>query len=168
MGAIRSFLATVVVVPSIILVSCGGGAERHPNVPPSSKVKELRHAVGESARDCGEALESRKETTCGARPVGECLAAALKACRPAYGTRSFFTAEGDAVRVDWLVASDGHDGCHLVLVEDRSADPLASKRPSVQVCHTVAWKPHESIRGCEVPVPDGCLAAKADALESSP
>ena len=167
MGAIRSLFATFVLVPFLCVASCGG-AERRPNVPPSSRVKELRRAAGATAQDCGEAVESRTDTACRVHPVGECLAAALKDCRPAYGMRSYFTAEGDGVRVDWLVASDGHGGCQVVLVEDRSADPLAAKRPSVQICSGVVWKQHESISSCELPVADGCHAAKPGALEEGP
>ncbi len=144
-------------------VGCGA-TERRPNVPPSAKVLDLRRAGGDAIQDCGGAPESRTDTLCRVQPVGECVEAALKACRPAFGTRSFFTAEGDPVRDDWLVLSDGQGGCKLTFVEDRSRDPLAPRKPSVQICDSVTWKSHDTIANCEVPVADGCHATKPDPL----
>jgi len=137
-----------------------GGAERRPAVPPGSTVKELRRSAGPAAQDCGEATESKTDTECRVHPVGECIQAALAQCRPAYGMRSYFTAEGDAVREDWLVLSDGQGGCELVLVQDRSADPLAPKKPSIQVCEGIEWKAHEHIPSCEAPSFAACHAGR--------
>jgi hypothetical protein len=116
----------------------------------------MLHAAGPGVRDCGEALEAREETQCRVKPVGECIAAALKDCRPGHGVRSYFTLEGDSVRVDWLVLSDGGGGCVLVEVEDRSADPLAKKTPVVRRCDSISWSQHESVRNCEAPVAAHC------------
>jgi hypothetical protein len=152
--------------PSILLtiaacaaVSCGG-AERVPAVPPSSTVNELRESAGDAVQDCGQAIETKSDTTCKVHPVGECIQAALRDCRAAYGLREYFTAEGDPVRDDWFVLSDGQGGCELVLVEDRSADPLAARKPSLQVCDGIEWKPHDAIASCEMPVLHACHAGK--------
>jgi hypothetical protein len=142
-----------------VAVACGG-AERRPAVPPSSTVDELKRSTGAAGQDCGQAAESRTDTVCKVHPVGECIQAALKDCRPAYGMRSYFAPEGDPVREDWFVLSDGQGGCELVRVVDRSADPLAPKKPSLQVCSSIQWKAHESIPSCELPVLDGCHAGK--------
>jgi hypothetical protein len=153
----RSFFVLALLCAAV--VSCAS-AEKRPITPPSKKVKALRLSAGEGAQDCGEAMESKTDVTCRAQPVGECMIQALKACRPAYGTRSFFTSEGDPIRVDWLVLSDDKGGCELVNVEDRSADPLASKRPSVQTCESLEWTAHESIKNCEVPEGSNCHSRK--------
>jgi hypothetical protein len=145
------------------MVFACGGAERRPHVPPSARVHDLRLSAGPTAQDCGEAIESKTDTACRVHSVGECLATALKACRPAYGMRSYFTGEGDGVRVDWLVLSDGHGGCKLSVIEDRGADPLAHKKVVAKSCASIVWKAHESIASCEQPAPDDCHdAPKAD------
>lgn len=145
-----------------------GGPERRPNVPTSETVSDMRRNAGVGLQDCGEAIEPRQETACKVHSVGECLAAALKACRPAFGVRQYFTAEGDGVRLDWLVLSDGHGGCDLVNVEDRSADPLAPKKPKITHCTSIVWKSHENISDCEAPVPDGCRESAAPAPAANP
>ncbi len=145
----------VLATGSIVAAACGG-SERRANVPTSETVMELRRGAGPGLQDCGESIESRKETACRIHSVGECLQAALKQCRSAYGMRQFLTAEGDAIRLDWLVLSDGHGGCDVVSVTDRSADPLARKEPRVEHCRSIVWRPHDAIEGCEMPVPDGC------------
>jgi hypothetical protein len=129
-------------------------------MPPSSMVTDLRRSAGSGVQDCGEAAESKTDTTCRVHPVAECVEAAFKQCRPAFGMRSYFTGEGDPVREDWLVLSDGQGGCELVRVVDRSADPLAPKKPSLQVCESIDWKPHDSIANCEMPAFAGCHAGK--------
>jgi len=116
----------------------------------------MKRSAGPGVQDCGEAPESREEDQCRIKPVGECLAAALKACRPAVGVRSYFASEGDPIRVDMLVLSDGRGGCDLMVVEDRSADPLAGKKPEVSRCDSIGWKPHPYIEDCEDVVPEGC------------
>jgi hypothetical protein len=141
-----------------------GGEPRRPNVPPSRLVADMKRSAGPGIQDCGEAHESREEEQCRIKPVGDCLDAALKACRPAFGLRTYFASEGDPVRADLLVLSDGHGGCDLVVVEDRSADPLAAKKPQVSRCQVIAWKPHTAIEHCEDPVPDDC---KKDAPKKS-
>jgi hypothetical protein len=147
-------------------LSCGG-AERRPNVPLSAQVHDLRRSAGPTAQDCGEAVESRTDTACRVHPVGECLATALKDCRSAFGMRSYFTAEGDGVRLDWLVLPDGHGGCKLTVIEDRGADPLAHKKLAVKSCDAIAWRAHESIPSCEQPVPDGCHDVAPKGAEGS-
>src|ERR1041385_3849277 len=89
--------------------SCGA-PERRPTTPQSARVTELLHQAGPGVRDCGEALEARDETQCRVKPVGACVESALKDCRPGHGVRSYFTLEGDSVRVDWLVLSAGSGG----------------------------------------------------------
>jgi hypothetical protein len=140
---------------AVLACSCGG-PERRPRAAQSERVTELLHSAGPGVRDCGEALEARDETQCRVKPVGECVESALKDCRPGHGVRSYFTPEGDSVRVDWLVLSDGAGGCVLVEVEDRSADPLAKKTPAVRRCESMVWRLHESIRDCESPVLANC------------
>jgi hypothetical protein len=141
---------------AVAFASSCGGPERRPRTAQSARVTEMLHAAGPGVRDCGEALEAREESQCRVRPVGECVAAALKDCRPGHGVRSYFTLEGDSVRVDWLVLSDGSGGCALIEVEDRSADPLAKKTPTVRRCDSIAWTPHVSIRDCEAPLAAHC------------
>jgi hypothetical protein len=158
---------SIAAVALLALIACGG-EERRPNVPVSTTVQDLRRSAGSGVQDCGESSESRKEEQCRIHSVGECLQTALKECRAAYGVRSYFTPEGDPIRVDWLVLSDGHGGCKLLTVEDRSADPLARKAPKVSRCTGIIWKHHESIAECEAPVADGCVEEqkkKADAEE---
>jgi hypothetical protein len=163
-------LGVVVVVfaaGTALLAGCGGEARR-PAVAPSTTVEELRRSAGVGLLDCGQAMESREEEQCRVKSVGECIQAALKDCRPAQGLRTYFASEGDAIRVDWLVLSDGKGGCDLVVVEDRSADPLASKKPSVSRCKGFVWKAHESIDGCEAPRPDDCHPDARGKAEGSP
>jgi len=131
-------------------------------MPESARVAELLHRASPGVRDCGEALEAREETQCRVKPVGECIESALKDCRPGHGVWGYFTMEGDPVRIDWLVLSDGNGGCVLVEVEDRSSDPLAKKTPAVRRCDGIAWKPHVSVRDCEAPVPANCKAERSD------
>lgn len=138
------------------LASSCGAPERRPTTPETPRVAELLRTAGPGVRDCGEALEAGDETQCRVKPVGECVESALKDCRPGHGVRSYFTPEGDPVRLDWLVLSDGNGGCVLVEVEDRSSDPLAKKTPTVRRCESIAWKPHEAVRDCEAPVPSNC------------
>ena len=146
---------------AVLAVACGSAPVRRPNVPAGTKVQELRHTAGDGAQDCGEVVEPKGgDATCGVHPIGECVAAALKDCRPAYGARVYFTSEGDGIRIDWLVLPDGHGSCSLAVVEDRSADPLAPKTPTTKYCKAVGWQPHESIPSCEAPVPDKCDAPK--------
>ncbi|HVU05565.1 MAG TPA: hypothetical protein VHE30_27645 [Polyangiaceae bacterium] len=155
------FIRAVLVAASALALNAAcGGEERRPNVPASGTVTDLRRSGGDAVQDCGESSESRTETACRIHPVGECLLSALKACRPAYGVRSYFTSEGDPIRYDWLVLSDGHGGCEVVTVEDKSADPLARKEPKVSHCKAIVWKHHESIPDCEAPVADDCSVEK--------
>jgi hypothetical protein len=141
---------------AVAFASSCGGPERRPRAPQSPRVTEMLHSAGPGVRDCGEALEAREETQCRVKPVGDCVAAALKDCRPGHGVRSYFTLEGDSVRVDWVVLSDRNGGCVLFEVEDRSADPLAKKTPTVRRCESISWSQHESIRNCEAPVAAHC------------
>lgn len=145
-------LAALVIAPG---AACAG-EPRRPQVPPSGLVADMKRSAGPGIQDCGEALESREEDQCRVKSVGECLEAALKACRPAFGLRTYFASEGDAIRVDMLVLSDGQGGCDLVVIEDRSADPLAAKKPEVTRCESIAWKAHVAIDDCEDPVPEAC------------
>ncbi len=140
---------------AVAAVSCGS-AERRPAVAPGKTVNDLRDSAGPGMTDCGEAPEVREETSCRVKPMGDCLALALGDCRPGHGVRQYFTDEGDAVRVDWFVLSDGQGGCRLVTVEDRSADPLAPKKPKVQYCKSIGWKAHDRIADCELPTAEGC------------
>ena len=147
-----------VVVGVVLLLgaACSETVVRRPNVPASPKVGELLHAAGDGANDCGEAVESKPGASCDVHTIGECLAAALHDCRPAHGTRSFFTAESDGVRVDYIVIPDGKGSCTLNVVEDRSADPLAPRAPTTKSCKALGWRPHETLAGCEVPAGDKC------------
>jgi len=157
--ALHRIFAVVTGAFACAVLASGCGAEaRRPVVAPSQVVEELRRSAGPGMQDCGEAQESREEAQCRVKSVGECIQAALSACRRAYGLRTYFAAEGDAIRVDWLVLGDGKGGCDLVVVEDRSADPLASKKPTVTRCKGFVWKAHESIEACEAPTPDACRA----------
>src|SRR5689334_9551450 len=104
------FLTALVAGAPLALSSGCGGPERRPAAPQSERVTELLHSAGPGVRDCGEAMEAREETQCRVKPVGECVALALKDCRPGHGVRSYFTMEGDPVRLDWLVLSDGNGG----------------------------------------------------------
>jgi hypothetical protein len=140
--------------------ACATTAVRTPNVPAGAKVQELRQKAGERAQNCGEVVEPKSGATCEVHTVGECLAAALQHCQAAYGSRIYFTAESDAIRIDWIVLPDGQGSCRLTVVDDRSADPLAPKTPTTRDCKAVTWKPHESVPGCEAPMPDKCDADK--------
>jgi hypothetical protein len=135
---------------------CAEAVVRRPNVPPGAKVQELRTTAGDKAQDCGEAVEPKTGAACDVHPIGECLSAALHDCRAAYGARTYFTAESDPIRIDWLVLADGEGSCHLTVVEDRSADPLAPRAPTVKKCKALAWKPHETVAACEAPLADRC------------
>lgn len=148
-------LPAALVVAGLCAWACGG-PEKRPSTAQSTRVTEMLHAAGPGVRDCGEALEAREETQCRVKPVGECIALALKDCRPGHGVRSYFTPEGDSVRLDWVVLSDGNGGCVLFEVEDRSSDPLAKKTPTVRRCESVSWSPHVSIRDCEAPLAAQC------------
>ena len=156
-----------------LLVALGVGAAcsttvvRRPNVPAGARVQELRQKAGDRAQNCGEVVEPKTDgnaaggqTTCEIHAVGECLASALGHCLAAYGSRTYFTAESDAVRTDWLVLPDGQGSCRLTVVDDRTADPLAPKTPTSRDCKAVTWKPHGGIAGCEVPVAEKCDAEK--------
>jgi hypothetical protein len=147
----------VVVASALVLgAGCSETVVRRPNVPASAKVGELLHAAGDNPGDCGEVVEPKTGATCDVHTIGECLAAALHDCRPAHGMRTFFTAESDGVRVDWIVVPDGKGSCALNTVEDRSADPLAPRKPTTTSCKVLGWKPHESIADCQVPAGDKC------------
>jgi hypothetical protein len=150
-----------VLVTLAVGAACGTTAVRRPNVPAGAKVQELRQKAGDRAQNCGEVVEPKAGATCEVRAIGQCLASALGHCRAAYGSRTYFTAESDAIRVDWLVMPDAAAGtCHLTVVDDRSADPLAPRAPTTRDCKAVTWKPHESIPSCEAPVPEKCDADK--------
>jgi len=174
MRTLRRISAALAGPLACVVLASGCGAEaRRPAVAPSQVVEELRRSAGVGVQDCGEALESREEEQCRVKSVGECIQSALKACRPAHGLRTYFASEGDAIRVDWLVLSDGKGGCDLVMVEDRSADPLASRKPTVARCEGLVWKAHERIEACEAPTPDACRAgaegkSAGKASEASP
>lgn len=152
----RSVSRWIALLAAAVLAWSCGGNERRATAPQSDRVTELLQGAGPGVRDCGEAREAREETQCRVKPVGECIQAALKDCRPGHGVRSYFTLEGDSVRADWLVLSDGNGGCVIVEVEDRSADPLAKKTPTVRRCESLNWKPHESVRDCESPALASC------------
>ena len=139
-----------------VALGCSETVVRRPNVPPGSKVHELMRVAGDGANDCGEVVEPKTGATCEVHTVGECLAAALHDCRPAHGMRTFFTSESDGIRVDWFVLSDGQGSCRLHQVEDRSADPLAPRAPTVSVCRALTWKQHEAVGDCEVPAGGKC------------
>jgi hypothetical protein len=142
-------------------VACGSAPIRRPNVPVGSKVQELRHAAGDGAQDCGEVVEPKGgDTTCSVHPIGECVAAALKDCRAAYGSRVFFNSESDGIRIDWVVLSDGHGSCFVAVVDDKTADPLAPKTPILRHCKAMGWQPHDSVPSCETPMPNKCDDAK--------
>jgi hypothetical protein len=143
-----------------VFASCATTVVRRPNVPAGAKVQELRQKAGDRAQNCGEVVEPKTDATCDVHTVGECLASALGHCMAAYGSRTYFTAESDAVRTDWLVLPDGQGSCRLTVVDDRTADPLAPKTPTSRDCKAVTWKPHESISGCEVPFAEKCDAEK--------
>jgi hypothetical protein len=147
---------SLLVCATIYFHGCAETVVRRPDVPAGSKVQELRRTAGDAAQDCGEAIEPKTGATCDVHPVGECLAAALHDCRAAYGARSHFTAESDAIRIDWLVIPDPQSTCHLAVVEDRSADPLAPRAPTVKNCKALVWKPHESVPNCDAPLADRC------------
>lgn len=150
---IRALVAALFATPFVW--SCGA-PERRPTTAESARVAEMLHGAGPGVRDCGEALEASDETRCRVKPVGECVESALRDCRAGHGVRSYFTLEGDTVRVDWVVLSDGNGGCVVVEVEDRSSDPLAKRTPTVRRCESIEWRPHESIRDCEAPVVSNC------------
>lgn len=157
----RRCVSSMLPLPFAVCVAAAcAGEQRRPNVPTSEIVADFRRSAGSGVQDCGEAIEPKGETACKIHSVGECLQAALRECRAAYGVRQFFTAEGDAVRLDWLVLSDGHGGCDVMTVEDRSADPLAPKKPRISRCQSIAWREHEDIEGCERFEADGCREDK--------
>jgi hypothetical protein len=159
MASSRCLCGVFLVVAAAALpvgVACSETVVRRPNVPASPKVGELLHAAGDGANDCGEVVEPKTGATCDVHPIGECLAAALRDCRPAHGMRSFFTSESDGVRIDWIVIPDGKGSCALDTVEDRSADPLAPRAPTTTSCKALGWKPHETIPDCEVPAGGKC------------
>src|SRR5260221_14606679 len=99
----QPWIVAVVLGAALAFVSCGGSAERRsPNVPAGTRVQELRRTAGDSAQDCGDAVESKGDTTCRVHPIGDRLSAALKGCRPADGGGSHLTPKGGRVRSDWL------------------------------------------------------------------
>lgn len=150
-------------LPGLLACAAGacGGAERRPDVPPSTVVEDLRRSAGSIVQDCGGASELRDEDSCTVQPVGECLEAALGQCRPAHGVRSYFTSEGDPVRVDFIVLDDRRGGCDLIQVQDFSSDPLAKVKTIVERCRRATWKPHPEIDRCLLLVPEDCKAASA-------
>ena len=150
-----------VVVTLAVGVACGGTVVRTPNVPESPEAQALQGKIGAQAQNCGEVVEPKTDATCGVHPIGECLMTALRNCRAAYGNRTYFTAESDAMRIDWFVVPEAQGGaCRLAVVEDRSADPLAPRTPTTKTCKSIVWKPHETIPACQAPVADGCAAEK--------
>lgn len=128
---------------------------------PSSSVERLRRESGPTLQDCGEAQEGRDEEKCKIQPVLACVHAALKSCRAAQGTHQFLAGEGDPVRIDYFVVERPGGACDFVVVEDRTADPLAPRAPSEMSCSGASWKPHPSIPSCEVLEPMGCRPGSA-------
>lgn len=155
MKLFRRWVGAVVLLSVPLALACGR-SWRPAKTSPSETVLDMRRGAGPGLQDCGEGVENHGETACRVHSVGECIQNALKQCRPAFGSRQFLTSEGDPIRLDWLVLSDGHGGCELVQVEDRSADPLAKKKPRVEKCRSVAWGAHPNIEECEMPSADGC------------
>lgn len=121
-------------------------------------VQDLWRNAGLGIQDCGEVIENTDETRCQTRAVGECVEQAFKACRPAHANYVFYAGEGDSVRIDWIVMVRAGGACDFVVVEDRSADPLAPRTPTPQVCDPPGWKDHPAIKGCEVLDPKNCRA----------
>jgi len=147
-------------VLAMVAASCAASPPPR-TLSPSDSVERLRREAGPTLQDCGEASEGRDEEKCKIQPVLACVHAALKNCRAAQGTHQFLAGEGDPVRIDYFVVEHPGGACDFVVVEDRSADPLASRRPSEMTCSGVSWKPHPAIPSCEVLEPKGCRPSSA-------
>ncbi|MBK7584011.1 MAG: hypothetical protein IPI67_27920 [Myxococcales bacterium] len=126
-----------------------------PRMPPSGTVVRVRERLGDSPQACGEAVEGIDSEGCRAQPVLECIHAAFEANRPAQGTHMYATAEGDPVRVDYFViVSSGHPT--LVVVTDRTADPVGDKAVEEQECLDARWSEHSTPPACQALVPGRC------------
>ena len=144
------------------LWACGGGpppktgpTAADPRMPPSDTVARVRQRLGDSAQSCGEAIQGIDHDGCRAQPVLDCVHAAFQAHRPAQGTFMYATAEGDPVRVDYFVVlSGGH--ARLVVVSDRSADPVGDKGVDEHECSEVRWGEHAERPGCQTLLPERC------------
>jgi hypothetical protein len=157
-----------VLLLSFICASCGGGAKsgdppRHPGRPPPDNprlpenptAERARKSLGHGPENCGEAVLPLGDTSCRMQPVFECLLRAYQTCRPAYGTHMFVTSEGDPIRIDYFVKPSAGP-CALVVVEDRSADPVGNKGIEERSCSRSEWQPDPANSACQSLAPLEC------------
>lgn len=139
----------------IFVGGCGGQERVAPERPPASAVSHWEKKLGPSAQDCGQARQGAQGDACAAQRVFECLHSALSVCRPARGVWFTLTGEGDAVRSDFFVA-DKAGVCTFVVVQDRSADPLAKPPIAEQECRSASWQPQPDNPSCQILSPVDC------------
>jgi hypothetical protein len=132
----------------LALMACAA-EQPPPRVAMGNAARHMQDRIGATFQDCGEFDEPRRDQSCRLRRVEECMISALDACRPAHGAHVFWTEEGDPVRVDYFSYTD-RGACRLMLVEDRSADPIGKTGVSEKVCAAHSWQPQPGRDSCEL------------------
>lgn len=133
---------------SVALLACAS-EQPPPNVGMSPQARHMQDRLGGTFQDCGEFDEPLHDQSCRLRPVEECMISALDACRAAHGVHVFRTEEGDPVRVDYFAYVD-QGACRLMLVEDRSADPIGKTGVTEKVCRSHSWQPQPDRQSCQL------------------
>jgi len=142
----------------LVFVACASEGPP-PKVGMSPQARQMQDRLGGTFQDCGQFDEPRHDQSCRLRRVEECVISALQACRPAHGTHQFWTEEGDPVRVDYFTYTD-QGACQLMLVEDRSADPIGKTGVTRKVCRSHTWQAQPGKPSCELLSFSDCSAPK--------
>ncbi len=145
---VPAIMGQVAVGLGLVLMACAS-QQPPPKVGMSDQARHMQDRIGSAFQDCGEFDEPRDDQSCRLRRIEECVISALDACRAAHGAHTFWTAEGDPVRVDYFVYTD-QGACRLMLVEDRSADPIGKTGVSEKVCAKHSWQPQTDKESCEL------------------
>lgn len=145
---LRRKLSRVALALGLALLACAS-EQPPPKVAMSDQARHMQDRIGSTFEDCGEFDEPRDDQSCRLHPIQVCLISALDACRSAHGAHTFWTAEGDPVRVDYFVYVD-QGACRLMTVEDRSADPIGKTGVTEQVCTKHTWQPQPDQASCEL------------------
>lgn len=140
--------ATLKLVAALALSGCGGN-QPLPQLPINATAQHVKDSAGTTVEDCGEFDEPRDDNSCRLKRIEECVITALDACRPAHGTHTYFTGEGDPVRVDYFSVTE-NGACKLVTVTDRSKDPVGHKGVTEEECKHHEWQPDAMREGCEL------------------